>query len=118
MQFGDIFVLMLYSILLHVVMANDTCEQDLAVIKEKRLGAIRNQILSKLNMTEAPPNPKQRRVITPDILAAYSVVKEAFERDAISRSTGCVDNNYFARKVSLFIPENGKQMHASRVIST
>jgi len=118
MQFGDIFVLMLYSILLQVVTASDTCEQDLAVVKEKRLGAIRNQILSKLNMTEAPPNPKQPRKITPEIMAAYNVIKEAFERDAVSRATGCVDNNYFARKVSLFIPENGKQMHASTITSS
>ena len=119
MQFSDIFVVILYSILLHVVTASITCEQDLAVVKDKRLGAIRNQILSKLNMTEAPPNPKKPRAPTPEVLAAYNVIKEAFERDALARSTGCVDNNYFARKVSLFTPETpptpetpstGKQM--------
>ena len=120
MKFSDISVLtlILYSILLHVVMGGLTCEQDLEVVKEKRLGAIRNQILSKLNMTEAPPNPKKPRTITPDLLAAYNVIKEAFEREARARSTGCVDSNYFARKVSLFTPAipatppTGKPMHS------
>lgn len=99
-------------------MANLTCEQDLEVVKEKRLGAIRNQILSKLNMTEAPKNPTKTRALTPDILEAYQVIKEAFEREAIARATGCVDNNYFARKVSLFVPEavdvtTGKSLFSS-----
>lgn len=102
---NNLFVLTFCNILLHVVTANLTCEQDLEVVKEKRLGAIRNQILSKLNMTEAPKNPTKTRVLTPDILEAYQVIKEAFEREAIARATGCVDNNYFARKVSLFVPE-------------
>ena len=115
MQFSDLFVLTLSSILLHVVTASLTCEQDLAVVKEKRLGAIRNQILSKLNMTEAPPNPKKPRTVTPELLEAYNVIKEAFEREARARSTGCVDNNYFARKVSLFSPQTpptGKQVQS------
>lgn len=107
----NLFVLAFCTMLLHVVAAGLTCEQDLAVVKEKRLGAIRNQILTKLNMTEAPRNPSQPRVLTPDILAAYEVIKDAFERDAIARAAGCVDNNYFARKVSLFVPETtGKEI--------
>lgn len=105
MQLSNLYVLLsCSSVLLHIVTAGVTCEQDLAVIKEKRLGAIKNQILSKLNMTEAPPNPVNPKALSPDILEAYYVIKDAFERDAIARSSGCVDNNYFARKVSLFVP--------------
>ena len=99
------------SILLYVVSASTNCEQDLKVVKEKRFGAIKNQILSKLNMTEAPPNPAQPRALTPEIWDAYYVIDQAFKRDAMSRATGCVDNNYFARKVTLITPEvQGKEI--------
>ena len=99
------------SILLHVVSASVTCEQDLQAVKEKRFGAIKNQILSKLNMTEAPPNPTQPRVLPPEVWDAYYVIDEAFKRDAMARATGCVDNNYFARKVTLITPEvQGKEI--------
>jgi len=84
--------------------ASLNCEEDLAVVKEKRLGAIRNQILSKLNMTEPPPNPTVPYNLTPEIRETYYTIKEAFEREARARSAGCVDDNYFARKVSITVP--------------
>lgn len=110
MQFSNFCVLELCIILVHIAVArsNLTCEQDLAVVKNKRLGAIRNQILSKLNMTVPPPNPKKSRNLTQDVWDTYEVIKNAFEREAIARATGCVDNNYFARKVSLFGPQQGE----------
>lgn len=106
MQFNYFCVLGLCAVLLDIAVAgeNKTCQQDLQVVKEKRLGAIRNQILSKLNMTKAPPNPQKPLTLSPHIMDAYYVIKDAFERDAIAKSTGCVDNNYFSRKVSLFNP--------------
>ena len=58
MQFSSLIVLTLSSIFVHVVAAELTCEQEL---RERQLSAISYQILSKLNMTEAPPNPKSPR---------------------------------------------------------
>lgn len=103
--------------LLHVMaaVANLTCEEDLQIIREKRLGAIRNQILSKLNMTEPPPNPPKPYQLSVEMRETYNIIQQAFERDARAKSAGCVDDNYFARKVSLFVPQktyydlNGKE---------
>ena len=109
--FSNLFIIAFGSILLHIVSAAINCEQDLEVVKEKRFAAIKNQILLKLNMTKAPPNPVQPRALTPEIWDAYYAIDEAFKRDAMARATGNVDNNYLAKKVTLIRPEvRGKEI--------
>ena len=109
--FSNLFIIAFGSILLHIVSAAINCEQDLEVVKEKRFEAIKNQILLKLNMTKAPPNPVQPRVLTPEIWDAYYVIDEALKRDAMARATGSLDNNYLAKKVTLIAPEvKGKEI--------
>ena len=109
--FRNLFVITFGSILLHIVLAAINYEEDLDEVNEERFEAIKNQILSKLKMTEEPPNPAQPTVLTPEILDAYYVIDEASKRDAMARAAGYVDNNYFARKVTLITPEvEGKEI--------
>ena len=110
--FRNLFVIIAFgSMLLHAALAAINCEQDLEEVKDKRFEAIKNQILSKLKMTEAPTNPVQPRVLTPEMWDAYYVIDEAFKRDAMARATGHADSNYFARKVTLITPEvRGKEI--------
>jgi len=99
----NLCVLAFCSIVLQGSVGGPLCEQDLEVVKEKRIGAIRNQILSKLGLTEAPTEPAPTP--TPEVMEAYYNIRAAFEREARSRS-GCLDRSYFARRVTLINPMN------------
>jgi len=103
MQYISVYlcVLALSSIVFQGSIGGPLCEQDLQVVKEKRIGAIRNQILSKLGWTEVPteaaPTPSS------DVMETYYNIQAAFEREARSR-TGCLDRSYFSKKVTLISP--------------
>ena len=94
-------VLAFCSIVLQGSIGGPLCEQDLEVVKEKRIGAIRNQILSKLGLTEAPTEPAPTP--SPAVMETYYSIQAAFEREARSRS-GCLDRSYFSKKVTLISP--------------
>ena len=96
-----LYVLVLSSIVFQGSIGGIQCEQDLQVVKEKRIGAIKNQILSKLGLTEAPTEPAPKP--SPELMETYYQIQAAFEREARSRSGG-LDSSYFAKRVTLVSP--------------
>lgn len=95
-----LYVLVLSSVALQGSVAGTLSEQDLQVVKEKRIAAIKYQILSKLGLTEAPTRPA--RSLSPGVMETYYSKKAGFEREARSASVS-LDNSYFAKTVNIII---------------
>lgn len=81
-----------------------TCSTlDMYQFKEKRIKAIRRQILSKLKLTNPPEHFPEPEEVSPDIVAIYNSTRDLLQEKANERAATCErqrsEEEYYAKEV-------------------
>ena len=78
-----------------------TCAENGTTLRELRLAAIKEEILAKLWLREAPENPRRSPTINKSTRSAYQAATQTAQQRAASE---CGRDTFFAKQISLFFP--------------
>ena len=69
-------------------------------VREARIAAIRDEILTKLRLTQTPQNPKRPPLVNKSTMSAYNAAVQT----AGERSTSCGRGTFYAKQLWLYFP--------------
>ena len=91
-----------------------TCAND--SLHERRLTAVRNEILAKLRLTQEPSNPVKPVVVDRDVLSAYNLATQTASRRNIVPECSGERNSLFAKQLRLYFPTSYERVIPSAEI--
>lgn len=85
-------------------------------LHERRLAAVRNEILAKLRLTQEPSNPVKPVVVDRDMLSAYNLATQTASRRNVVPECSGERNSLFAKQLRLYFPTSYERVIPSAEI--
>ena len=81
-----------------------SCAAD-SVLQERRLAAVRNEILAKLRLTHVPVNPTKPHEVDKEAFSAYNLaVRTNDRRNGARRECSSQSDSLYAKQLRLYFP--------------
>ena len=99
----SLMLLVVLLVLCQTVSGASQCNLEPEVVRQRRLAAIKQQILSKLGMTEAPNDSLHSQEVTPDVMKRYRAAVARRKRRSLEQSDDISSDaeHYHAKRITL-----------------